>query len=166
MSKLDQAPKGMSFKTANLLQFGLGQGARLTEVLEQPEQFANRMGLSLGDAELAQIRRLKTDEVKDKVSGLSEGAKSFVQEVVRDGRFLIDWKDDPVSVSTKLNLPPLDPAIVNELKRIDIDDLLDPHPEAIKGIVIISIAVAVIVASSHVIEDELPIIDFSKVEKL
>ena len=155
----------LEFKSANFLQYALSQGENLSKVLADPAEYADKYHTDLSKAELYQIKALEKYSPKNFRPRTSEETTRFIREVVKDGRYIIDWKYKPEKVAKELGLSISDD-VVNEIGEIDLSDIIDTSPDALKGIAIVSIAVAVIVTASGNVAEENPIIDFSGITKL
>lgn len=155
----------INFNTANFMQFALSQGYSIDKILKEPAAIGKNMNIDLGTDVLPTIEFLNSPAVRDKINLISAEAQEFVREVVKDGRFILDWKDKPREVANSIGLT-ISPEAENEITNFNIEDLLDRRPDQLRGLGLVSFAIAVIVAAADVIDDELPIIDFSKIEKL
>jgi len=157
----------IDFKTANFIQFSLSNGKNLKEILTNPAQLSKDMGIQLGSSEIKQLKELNENPIKSQLNSLSPESKGFIKEVLKDGRFVLDWKDKPLVVANELGLS-ITPEIEEELHNINLDDFINPNINPVAGlkIAIISVAIAVIVGANAIGEDQLPVIDFSNVVKL
>ncbi|MDT0678518.1 hypothetical protein [Autumnicola musiva] len=157
----------IDFNTANFIQFSLSQGKKLNEILSSPQKLSDEMGTSLGVKEIEQLKGLDENPIKNQLNSLSSGSKDFIKEVLKDGRYVLDWKDKPREVANELGLS-ISPDIEDELDKIDLRDFINPDINPVAGvkIAIISVAIAVVLGANSIGDEQLPVIDFSNVEKL
>lgn len=157
----------IDFSTANFIQFSLSNDHSIGDILTKPAEVASKMNLTLTPMQLKQIDYLNTIPEREKLSALSSRSKDFIKEVLKDGRYLLDWKNKPKEVGDRLGIS-IGPDVVKELEDIDLKDFIDPDASQLVGprIGIISIAIAVILGSQQMAEEPHPILDFSKVEKI
>lgn len=158
----------ISTSTANFIQYSLSQGHSISEVMQSPSTVGKRLGTTLTPKELKEIQTLKDLPTNDELRSLSPPAKAYIRAVLVDGRYVLDWHLNPNEVAERLGLS-IEPEVVDEVTGIELHDLLNPDVNPVAGIkiAIISVAVAVIVAANGEIgQDEFPVLDLSKVEKL
>jgi hypothetical protein len=157
----------IDFKTANFIQFSLSQGKSLNEILSNPEKLSVEMGTSLGLKEIEELKLFNENPIKNQLNSLSNGSKDFIKEVLKDGRYVLDWKDKPREVANELGLS-ISPDIEDELDNINLGDFINPDINPVAGvkIAIISVAIAVVLGASSIGDEQLPVLDFSNVEKL
>lgn len=155
---------------AEFLKSAISSGYSAGDVVADPDAIAAKLGTSISDTQRSGIRRLNDPDLQKRLTSLSPEAHSYMLEVVKDGRYLSDWKSQPIAVGGRLGLT-VNPAIADEIGGIDLSDIIAPHgdPTTMRAgaATVISVAVAVIVAASADTDgEEMPIIDFSKLEKL
>lgn len=157
----------INFKTANFIQFSLSQGKTVQEILKNPKVVSEQMGIILDEVEFQQLKSLNENPVKNQLNTLSQDSKDFVKEVLKDGRFVLDWKDKPSQVANEIGIP-ISPNVENELRSINLEDFLDPNVNPLAGvkIAIISVAIAVVLGSASIGDEHILVHDFSNVEKL
>ncbi|WP_420320108.1 hypothetical protein [Flagellimonas sp.] len=157
----------IDFKTANFIQFSLSQGKSLSDILNKPKELSTKMGIQLGALEIEQLKKLDKNPAKKQVSNLSDQSKNFIREVLKDGRFVLDWKAKPIEVANELGLS-LTPEMEDELGNIDLNDFINPDINPVAGvkIAIISVAIAVVLGASSIGDEQPPVLDFSNVKKL
>lgn len=161
MSKL------LDVSAANFLQIAISNGFSARDVVADPDTIAAKLGSSLCDDERSGIQRLNDPDIQKRFTSLSDDARKYMGEVVKDGRYLADWKNRPAEVGQRLGLT-VEPSIVTEIEHVDLSDVIVSHgnPTTMRAATVISVAVAVIVAASGHGDEEMPVIDFSKMEKL
>lgn len=160
--------KPISVSTANFIQYSLSQGHKINEIMQDPSGVGSRVGTKLTKSEHDEIRALANLPVNSELKSLSPPAKDYIKSVLIDGRYVLDWHLKPNEVAERLGLS-INPEVVDELSGIELPDLLNPDENPVAGvkIAIISVAVAVIVAANGEIgQEEFPVLDLSKVEKL
>ena len=155
----------MDYTTAAFVQHALAQGTKAVELVQAPESFAQQFGGSLSQGQLDAIRDLGALDARQRVASLSTEARGFVKAVVTDGRYLLDWREQPDVVAGRLGLS-VHPDVIDEIRDVDIDDLFDHHPDELRGLGLVAFAIAVIVAAADVVDEDLTIRDLSRVEKL
>lgn len=153
--------------TAKFIQLSMKKGFKINETLSNPDIVSKKLGLSLTGIQLQQLQSLNTIPERKELRNLSEDAKQFVSSVLKDGRYVLDWKEKPQEVSERLGLS-LNPDIISELDNIDLTDYLDPDISPVAGvkIAIISVAIAVVLGSADIGDEQYPVLDLSKIEKL
>jgi hypothetical protein len=157
----------INVNTANFIQFSLSQGHNINEVLATPHSVGGKLGISLNSDQINEIEQIKSLPQREQLKNLSPKAKHFIKEVLKDGRYVLDWKNSPYEVSEKLSLS-VEPDVITELDEIDLSDFLDPNINPVAGIkiAIISVAIAVVLGSADIGDDTLPVLDLSNVTKL
>lgn len=161
--------KHLDMSAANFLQLAISDGRSAVNVVRDPERIAAAMGITLSAAQRASIQHLNSGAVRGRLMTLSPDAQRYMREVVKDGRYLSDWKDKPVEVGQRLGLE-VKPNLSAEIAGLKLSDIVAPHGSSttmrVGAATVISVAVAVIVASAGLDGEEMPVIDFSKIEKL
>ena len=161
--------KQLSNSAAQFMKTAIGDGRSAVDVVRDPDAIAAAMGIKLTAAQRASIQHLNSGAVRDRLETLSPDAKRYMREVVKDGRYLSDWKEKPAEVAQRLGMS-VKPGLVTEISGLKISDIVAPHgsPTTMRvgAATVISVAVAVIVASAQLDDEAMPVIDFSKIEKL
>ena len=158
--------KSLDFQAANFLQFALSQGHSVQKLVSNPLQVAKSMNVTLTKPQIEVIKSLGEQKVKQDFKGLSENCQGYLREVIKDGRFLVDWKEKPRQVADYLGYE-IDPKTIQELENFDLWDIIgDQRTDGWMAIAVGAAIVILVAVYSIDVSYDFQIVDFSHIRKL
>jgi hypothetical protein len=80
------------------------KGIKITEVLEDPTAAAEKLGRSLSERTVRDLRQLAPSRLKDIRDPVEREVLEFFHKVATDGRYLTTWATRPAEVSKALKV--------------------------------------------------------------
>ena len=160
----------LSLDSVRFIRGGVDNGHDFKNIIENPRSVADTIGQTLSAESEAEIKMLLDPSLIESSLIPSTQVISALNKILLDGRFIDTWRSNLEHVFSSLNIP-LTPELRDELKSVDVEDLLKQETEGTDVSVVttaagVVAAVAVGAAVAHGVQfREEPILDFSNVPK-
>lgn len=158
-----------SIETARFLRKAVTEGISVTEISKSPCDVSKKLGLKMNDEIEREILMLSDRSIVEKINIDDAKTISFLNKVLVDGRYVMEWQEDPCKVARELNLE-MDNDLEAKIKKVNFDDLIEHNPDDIARYVgIASFIIAVIVIANakpgDFPDDDTIVYDFSDIPK-
>jgi hypothetical protein len=147
------------------LQKAISDGVKVSDLVINPKSFERYSPGGLSDVQISEVSALGQRSQREAQNPLSPSARDFLREVVVDGRYILDWSTRPSEVADIIGYE-INPDIIDEITRRDLTDFTVDVGTEMRGLALVSVAIAVIVAANGLTGLDETVIDFSKIEKL